>query len=270
MMHARTFLGLFLSGALSVSWAGVNAAAGLYVDLDCGSPEIDSAASRLFSGPNAEPFWVGVRISNAKYLDSYEFKLAFDPSKLAFVRAVAAIPDEGYENFLETKGGSAPFFIGKLSMRDSSRATIGNSLSGSDSSRSPDGSGLLAFLQFRPLAAGTARFALEEAQLLDWEQNPDTPAAMRGAALALESPVFARSVVRGSPFVKWAGGSLELDLGVRTASLRISDARGRELFRRDGLRGRQTLGWPGMAAAGNLIILQTAEGSIRLPAPAGG
>jgi hypothetical protein len=264
MPHRNWMAGALMAGACA-AWAGPNAAASLYVDLDCATPQIDSAFSRA----GTQEFWVGVRVAGAKYLDSYGFKLAYDPTKLAFVRAVAAAPEEGYADFLETRGGSAPLFIGKLSARDSSRVTIANSLAGSDSAKSPGGAGLLALIRFRPLASGTARFDLEEAELLDWSQEADVPAAARGASLALDPASTARIRIAAEPSARWAGRRLEVDLGARPATLRIADARGKERFRREGVSGRQTFELPFAGRRGDFIWLQTADAVRRLPGPDG-
>lgn len=268
MPRRETLFGMMLAAAMCPIWAGSNAGATLSVDLDGATPEIESSFNRNFQGAADTAFWVGIRVADARYLDSYEFSLVYDRSRMAFIRAASTMPGNGNGAFLESRGGSAPFFIGRLSAQDSGRITIANSLAGSDSSKAPGGSGLLAAVQFRPLAAGAARFALEGARLLDWNQDADAPASMREALLTLEFPSSLRGRPAALPMARRVRDRLELELGARTATLRIADMRGRELYRREGLSGRRTLTLPSGGMGGGMILLQSADGLVRLPFPA--
>lgn len=172
-----------LSGPVA---AGPNAAASLHVDADFRTPAIE------YSAPVGPVFKVAVRIAGARYLDSYAFELAYDTAAVAFVGAEAGSAGEGLANILETRGGSAVAFVGRLSIRDTSRLSVGNALAGSDSTRSPSGDGLLALLEFRAKVAGMARFYPGKVELLDWRQELDTAVAFQGASVEIRMGVGTR------------------------------------------------------------------------------
>jgi hypothetical protein len=213
--------------AATAAWSGSNGEAEVFLDLDHTSVSVESTLTR----PAGSAVWMSVRISKARYLDTYGFKVAYDDSLLTFVQAVAGQPGEGYRNVLETRGGSAPFFIGKLSVLDSTRVSVANSLEGSDSTRSPSGEGLLALLQFKSRGSGQAAFRLEELELLDWNQAPGAPAAVHGAVLTLQPSLTLRRRLPQDPVVRMRDGRLEVDLGIRSGTLWSADAQGRVLFR---------------------------------------
>lgn len=177
-------LGLALARSAS---AGPNAAATLYVDADYRTSAIE------YSAPvNGPAFRIGIRIAGAQYLDGYAFELGYDTALVAFTGAQAGSPGEGLPNFLETRGGMAVAFVGRLSTRDTAMITVGDALAGSDSARSPSGDGLLAILEFRAKGTGMARFYPGKAELLDWKQTLDTAAAFQGGSVSIQSSVTSR------------------------------------------------------------------------------
>lgn len=159
-----------------LAWGGPNAGATVYVDADPTTAAIEY--STVGTGTVVR---VAVRIKDARYLDGYSFDLAYDTSRLAFVKAEASL--SGTANFLETRGGAAVAFVGRLSREDTARVSVGNALAGSDSARSPSGDGLLAVLEFHAKAAGMARFAPSKVQLLDYAQELDTAISVLGASV---------------------------------------------------------------------------------------
>jgi hypothetical protein len=195
MMRMR---GIMIAAVTLAGWAagaalgGPNAAATLAVDADWRTPAVEPGASA--DGP---VFAIGIRISGARYLDGYAFELGYDTALAAFVGARAGSPEEGLPNFLETRGGTAVAFVGRLSVRDTSLITVANALAGSDSTRSPGGDGLLAILEFRAKGSGTVRFVPGKVELLDWRQTLDTAAAFQGGSVDIRIPVTAR--LRRSP-----------------------------------------------------------------------
>lgn len=190
--------GIMIAAVTLAGWAagaalgGPNAAAVLAVDADWRTSAVEPGAS--VAGP---VFGIGIRISGARYLDGYAFELGYDTALAAFVGARAGSPEEGQPNFLETRGGAAVAFVGRLSVRDTSLVTVANALAGSDSTRSPGGDGLLAILEFRAKGSGRVRFVPGKVELLDWRQTLDTAAAFQGGSVDIGIPVTAR--LRRSP-----------------------------------------------------------------------
>jgi hypothetical protein len=172
----------------ALSHAGPNANAVLSVDL----LPATSASDSTHALRSDSSLWVAVRIAQAVGLDGYGFELAYNRTLLDFDTAVASSPADGWNNFLESQGGTSLGFIGRLSNLDSSKVTIGNSLIGSDSSQSPGGGGIVALIRFRgKSASGNAAFSLGAVQLLDWRQQLDTGNAVTGAMLTLTPPPVA-------------------------------------------------------------------------------
>lgn len=179
---------LAASGAAVNAQGGPNAAAVLSVDADYRTAAIESSAP--VDGPH---FRIGIRIEGARYLDGYACELGYDTSLLDFVGARAASPEEGLANFLETRGGTAVAFVGRLSLRDTALVSVGNALAGSDSSRSPGGDGLLAILAFRAKGIGTARFQGGKVELLDWRQTLDTAVVFRSGSVEIRNSIAVRA-----------------------------------------------------------------------------
>lgn len=181
---------------LSLAWvpllaAAVSAAPAVYVDSDWRSATVE------YSHPVQAPtFRIAIRITGATSLDSYAFDLGYDTAKVAFVGASAGSPGDGAPNILETRGGSAVAFVGRVSARDTTRITVGNALAGSDSSRSPSGDGVLALLDFRAKALGMARFYPGKVELLDWKQELDTTAIFQGGSVDIQGAIAVRRVAR--------------------------------------------------------------------------
>lgn len=209
-MEAMAVAGMAACLAAGAALAGPNAAATLYVDADWRTPAIE------YSAPVAGPrFQVAVRIAGAQYLDSYAFELGYDTALVDFVGAAAGSDGDGAPNILETRGGTAVAFLGRLSARDTTLISVGNALAGSDSARSPSGDGLLALLEFRVKALGMARFHPGTAELLDWRQELDTAASFQGASVDIRATsALRRTLVRASE-----GGGAWIDpLGRRLAA----------------------------------------------------
>ena len=167
------------------AWSGPNAGASLHVDADASTPAIEYSA--VGSGSVIR---IAIRIRDVRYLDGYSFDLAYDTARLVFLKADPGIP--GQANILETRGGSAVAFVGRLSSRDMAQVSVGNALAGSDSTLSPSGGGLLAVLEFQAKAAGMARFTPSNVQLLDYAQELDTAISFIGASVQVGSPVAVR------------------------------------------------------------------------------
>jgi hypothetical protein len=176
----------------TAAWAGPNADAVLHVDADPLTPAIDSSL------PRPTEFRIAVRVSGAVHLDGYSFELQYDTAQVAFLGAVAGSPTEGLINILETRGGRSAAFLARPSVRGGGWLTLANTLTGSDSTRSPSGDGLLAVLSFQGKRPGIARFTPGTAELQDYRQVLDTGIAFIGASVDVQPTVALR---RASPWV---------------------------------------------------------------------
>lgn len=168
-----------------LAWGGPNAGATVYVDADPSTAAIEYSA--VGTGTVVR---IAVRIRDAQYLDGYSFDLAYDTARLDFVKAEASLT--GTANILETRGGTAVAFVGRLSREDTARVSVGNALAGTDSTRSPSGEGLLAVLEFHAKTPGMARFAPSRVQLLDYAQVLDTAISVLGGSVDVMATVGIR------------------------------------------------------------------------------
>ena len=179
----RAFM-LIVTTAMGLAWGGLNRDASLYVDADYRTVPIDSLGTAAYG----KPFWIGIRIADARYLDTFGFRLGFDSSLVEFVKAVPASPTDGIADFLESKGGTSVGFLGRISSQDSTQVTVANGLTGQDSSKAPSGSGLLVLMEFisKGSVPGKAAFAISEVKLLDWQQNLDSLVSTHAGAVMLQ------------------------------------------------------------------------------------
>ena len=182
---------------MKLTAAGSNQNAELFVDMNPQTPQNDSLATGAFG----TPILIGIRVANAKYLDTYGFHLGFDSSLVSFVKANPAMPESGSIDFLETRGGASVGFFGKISILDSTQVAVGNGLVGRDSAKTPSGSGLLVVMEFKvkgPIL-GQASFSLSEVKLLDWQQSLDTDIAVHSGAISIRPSAAILRVTRSNP-----------------------------------------------------------------------
>lgn len=172
---------------LGSALAGPNQDAGLFIDVDYRTVPVDSQGTVAYG----THFWIGVRIADARYLDTFGFRLGFDSSLVGFVKAVPESPADGVADFLESRGGTSVGFLGRISGLDSNQVAIGNGLTGQDSSKTPGGSGLLVLLEFlaKGSTPGKAVFSISDVKLLDWQQSLDTLVSVHTGAVILSPPV---------------------------------------------------------------------------------
>ena len=136
------------------SWAGPNEQAGCALDLDISTREYDSAISskdieQYIQADANELITVGLVAQNVTNLDTYEVILEYDTDHMTFVNGYEDSPMMGIKNILKSNKGTTIGF-------QASEATLGiinisNSLTYSKTEEAPEGSGLMALLQFRIL-----------------------------------------------------------------------------------------------------------------------
>jgi hypothetical protein len=136
----------------STVWAGPNISAGCALDLDISTRNYDSGISEIDiersrnANPN-EQITVGVVAQNVANLDTYEVIIEYDPAHMTFVGGYEDSPMMGIENILKANGGST---IGFQATDDTSGLiNISNALTYSRTEEAPEGSGVIALLQFK-------------------------------------------------------------------------------------------------------------------------
>jgi len=147
-----SLISLFFSGALV--WAGPNSNAGCALDLNYFTQNYDSEISNtdIESQRNAylnDNIWVAVIAQNVSNLDTFQFEINFDTSRLQFIDAYSEISIDIKYNLLTQNGGEAPGFMASDNVPGT--VNISNSLVGQNKDEAPDGTGIIAFLKFKLL-----------------------------------------------------------------------------------------------------------------------
>ncbi len=168
--------------AITLVVAGPNHDAGIAVDLDPFSPEIDSIDTT-----GEQSLLLAVSALDAVDLDSYSFELHYDPAVLEFVSASAEDPFQGMENMLKRNGGSI------LAMEpDTSReGVVGFSctLTSDNAEDAPEGKGLLAVILFNVREMNkSCTLTVSSTLFCDWEQVCDSVSRAYPAYFAGQSP----------------------------------------------------------------------------------
>jgi len=89
---------------------------------------------------------VGQNVTN---LDTYQIEVKFNPENLQFIMGVEENPFAGMNNLLKKNNGTTFGF--QAIENTSGTINIANTLIGNDSGQAPEGSGILALLQFKIL-----------------------------------------------------------------------------------------------------------------------
>lgn len=150
--------------------AGPNESASLSVDLDLTTPGIQS---QHIIDEQASQFFAAVWCEDVVNLDTYSFVVTFDTSLVQLTGTYEENPMAGLTNILKTNGGATLFIAPTADMVQKGEITVASTLTGSNEAQAPEGSGLLALLQFTVLDLGECTLSLGETTLLDHEEIPD-------------------------------------------------------------------------------------------------
>jgi PKD repeat protein len=129
---------------------------------------------------------VQVEIQNAVNLDSYDFKVTYNPFKLKLIEGSVS---EG--SFLQTTVDGESFFQADTSKPG--EVWLSNSLPGQNPEEAPDGDGLLAAMQFKVIGGGDIPIDIVSPLLFDSERSRFTP-SVTPAMLSVPRPTPAIAV----------------------------------------------------------------------------
>ena len=173
------------------AWSGPNLEAGCAVDLDLTTTDYDSGVSQKDIEASKtveadEEFWVAVVAQNVENLDTFQVEMNFDSSKLSFVRAAEDNPLQGIDNLLKKNGGTTIGFQAIL-IADGV-VNIADSLIGSSTDEAPEGSGVIALLQFRALPGiSDTQLTPDNVFFLDSDTTSDSPDNLSSAVIEVET-----------------------------------------------------------------------------------
>jgi len=115
---------------------------GIDVDMVISTTDIETSVCVSDGGT----FWVALKAHDVSNLDTYQLKLNYDSKRLAFVRGLEDDESKDIINILKTNEGTTLGFSAVES--DTGVIHIANSLVSSNCEKAPDGSGVLALIQF--------------------------------------------------------------------------------------------------------------------------
>ncbi len=163
-------------------FADPNAGAGCGIDLNAETRNYDPGLSdadieSAVAAPKGSIVTVAVVAKGVTDLDTYQVEILYGPQILEFVASSSGGSGE-YPSFLESKGGAAMGF--RAVKTQEGLVNVSNTLVGSDPGQAPDGSGIIAVVQFKVLEAKTTELELQNVHFLDSAQATDRIAALSG------------------------------------------------------------------------------------------
>jgi hypothetical protein len=166
MLNVRTivlFLTVTISAFVSITVAGPNANARVYIDNDFRTAAIESYGNSVSIGDTC---FIAVRVDGAVELNSYSVKVQFDSSVVQFCDVVAK-RSFSEKPFLESSGGKMIVLpYQKANVTEFSATLKGTGISVS-------GNGCLAYFTFKCIKNGNPAILIKELKLVDAKSNVD-------------------------------------------------------------------------------------------------
>jgi hypothetical protein len=141
-----------LADPMEIPWP-FTSDAGVALDMDISTHNYDDIVSTTdietytHASLNDEVI-VAIVIQNVFNLDSFQVKILFDSSRMAFINAIEDDPSQNIVNILKKNGGETLF---QPAIESPGKVNISSSLVKKDCNISPEGSGVLALLKFKVL-----------------------------------------------------------------------------------------------------------------------
>ena len=140
-------MSLFFS---SLVFAGPNENAGIEFDLAAGFGQPGNQHQTSIPAPNVDDYIrVDVYCTGVHNLDTYEFEVLYNQTRLQYITAVPTNPITFEGNILESNGGTALGWM--IDTSTPGVLSIAYTLVGTDTTEAPDGEGLVADIVFRAL-----------------------------------------------------------------------------------------------------------------------
>lgn len=158
------------------SHAGQNASAGCSLDMDIATHSYEPVISLTDIESNIRAYAndvisVAVVAQNVSNIDTYQAEVTYDTTTLQFMEAWEDAPMHGIKNVLKTNHGTSIGF--QVTEREPGVVNIANTLTGTDISEAPEGSGILAVMRFKVLTGDSAELGLRNICFADSFQNKD-------------------------------------------------------------------------------------------------
>jgi hypothetical protein len=233
-----------------VANAGPNSNAELYINFGTDTAKVDSVSYHSV----ADTFTAAIQINKAVSLYAFEFLVGFDTSALQFISGSKELAAQ--KNMLETQNGALSSFICSYSRTDSTKISIGVSLSGMDTMVCPDGSGFLAFLKFLKKNNDTTTLTIQNPLLETIDEVTDTKiATFRGEIYPLSSPIIKHNSAKQKFTVQKAGEIVTIySPEITPQSIQLFSIDGRSLAKVTGNTRKTTIALPSLLSKGPCVI----------------
>jgi len=152
---------IFILFFSSNSFAGPNSNASCSLDMDI---RTDSIEDSIVAYKN-DIIWVAVIAKDVYNLDTYQVEIEFDDSIFQFLGGYEDAQYNGIENLLHKNGGETLAF--KAVEHKPGLINIANSMPGKSEKLAPEGSGIIAIIQFKLLSEHSASLSLRNVNFLD-------------------------------------------------------------------------------------------------------
>lgn len=177
-----------------MSYAGPNSSAGCSLDMDYTTCSYESGVSSLDIESSVTAYIddivsVAVIAQGVTNLDTYQVEVLYDTASLQFIGGYEDVPLFAIDNLLKTNGGATIGF--QAIEKEPGIVNIANTLTGTDTSQAPEGSGIIAIIRFKVLEDGPSKLILTNVHFVDSLQNDDlitnkTDGELEGASPQLE------------------------------------------------------------------------------------
>ncbi len=150
-----------------IAYAGPNSSATCGLDMNFSTTDIeaDIAASA------GDIITVAVVAGGVSNLDTYQAEVLYDTAGLEFIEGYEEVPMSGIRNLLKTNRGTTLGF--QAVEKEPGTVNIANTLTGTDTSEAPEGSGILAIIKFRVLEDDPGKISLANVHFVDSSQAQD-------------------------------------------------------------------------------------------------
>jgi alpha-tubulin suppressor-like RCC1 family protein len=158
--------------------AGTNSNAVCILDLDYSTPEIESEQS---INANSE-IWIAVIAQDVQNLDGYQVEIVYDSKRMQFKSGIEDNSMAGITNLLKINGGTTVGF--QAQEKSDGRINISNALAGNDINQAPEGSGIIAIIQFKVLDSQSDNtLTLSNVNFLNSQQENDNISMLKHAVI---------------------------------------------------------------------------------------
>jgi len=148
-----------------ISYAGEKSSAVCKLDMDIFTADTESGITAYIG----DVISVAVIAQNVNNLDTYQAEIYYAPAVLEFIEGYEDASIAGIKNLLKTNKGKTIGF--QAVETEPGIVNIANSLTGTDTSEAPEGSGVIALLKFRVIDNIPETLSLANVYFVDSFQN---------------------------------------------------------------------------------------------------